>query len=117
LKNASAECGLKRYYLQILLILEQTMYAFNFVLGMSGLAFCTIIGSLLLRNPNITPQRFAVITVSLFLGVFLALLFYALGITFSSIILGGILSAIHLAVGYPVLFSFHRRYWSSKKDM
>lgn len=80
-----------------------------------GIIVFVLVSSRLLYNKNISSNRFAWITSSLFSGVFLVILFAAIGIDTRSLIVGAILTTTNLGIGFSVFRSFYRRYWSKQE--
>lgn len=87
------------------------MYMMNLFVAASGIMAFVIISSRLLRNKRITSKKYAWIVSGMFSGVFMVILFVAIGINTGSFIIGAILTILNLSIGFFAFQSLHRKYW------
>lgn len=91
------------------------MNTLGFFIAVLGIMVFVLVSSRLLYSNKVTSNRFAWITSGLFSGIFLAILFVAIGFDTRSLIIGAILTTMNLGIGFSIFRSFYRRYWSKQE--
>jgi hypothetical protein len=90
------------------------------IVGAISLMLLMIVGNRLLHNPRLSSRRFALILTLAFALLFFILILLSRPLDTGLIVVAFFISAVNVALGYPVLFSLHRfrskREHTSSKD-